>query len=1052
LSLPFLKEVREVQREHPRAGRFRVRGLVAKRTGREPPSERTVGRAMALNRQVHGAPPAWTTDRPDPSAPDGVVKEIPYEPTHCHRYWCIDYRYRVRLGDDHHWTDALGVIEGYSRKILAGVTVDRRRRPPICGVCYHAWSPLLTSGSCARRRDDRAAKAGLQMSAQDLGTPPTRKIGFGAVLRRYRAAAGVTQQELAERTGLSVDAISLLERGGRHRPHRDTVHRLADALGLETQERAHLRAAGHPGAPECGASTPHAQPGSPALPVPPTSLIGRADTVAGVAHLLRRADVRLVTLTGAGGIGKTRVALAVVAEVRDAVADGIVFVPLAAVGGPALLVSAIGQALGLDEATKRPVAESLAATIGDRELLLVLDNFEHLLDTAPLVADLVARCRRLKVLVTSRASLNVRSEHQFPVLPLALPEPTPVAPVEALARNPSVDLFVQRALAAKPGFGITAANAGDVTAICRRLDGLPLAIELAAAWIKILPLRELAVHLSGAFGAAPVLQVLVNGPRDLPERQRTLRHTLDWSHDLLDEGERTLFRRLSVFVGGATLDAIDAIAGDAGRGMTEGGVVSSSFAAVMALVDKNLLRAEEGAGRARFAMLETVRAYAQEHLMASGEQEALRRAHAACYADLAGVARPELTGSGQAVWLACLEDDLPNLRAALEWARQEGDLELGLRLAGELWPFWNRRGYLTEGRAWLEGFLGQVGASAGTVSAAVHARALNGAGVLASRQGAGACAAAFFAQSLPLFRALDQRQAIAVVLNNLGWAAFRGGDYARTTALCEESAALARGLGEGWDLAAALNSLGGVAFMQGAYGRAAARYEECAALYRAGGDEWALAQCLSNLAMAVQGQGHTARAVSAAEEGLALQRRLGDTMGTALSLTNLSGMARERGDNGPARALAEEGLALRRRLNDRGGMAESLRALAAVALDGGDAAQATALYRESLGLSGAVGDRDGSAACLEGLGAAAGAQGRPRRTVRLLGAATALREATGTARLPADQAACDRVARAARAALGDAACAVLWAAGRALSPDEAADAPDEETPRQVTGR
>ena len=818
---------------------------------------------------------------------------------------------------------------------------------------------------------------------------------FGALLKRYRQEAGLTQEALAARANVSTRLVSDLERGVIVRPRVETVHLLADGLGLAGGERAAFRSVARqhtdrPAPTVARGGTPNT------MPVPRTPLIGRAAEEAAVVGLLRRVGLRVVTLSGSAGVGKTRLSLQVATALRGDFADGVVFVPLAVVTDPRLVVSAIAQELSVQEAGDRPLLESLVACLRDKNMLLLLDNFEQVVSAAPLVADLLIACPAVKVLVTSRTVLHLYGEQEFIVPPLALPSLHRLPEVETLAHYESVALFIQCAQLATPDFTVTRENAAAVAEICVRLDGLPLAIELAAARVKLLPPRALLLRLESR------LSVLIGGAQDLPARQQTLRAAIDWSYNQLDEAVQTLFAWLSVFVGGCMLDAVEGVCARVG------GLPGDVLDGLSSLVDKSLLRQEEDptSGQPRFLMLETIREYARERLEQSGAAGVVRAAHAGYMRSLAEQAAPRLTEAEQGAWLARLEMDHDNLRTALRWA-QESDVrtEEGLRIAGALWRFWSRRGYLSEGRRWLEAFTspGQVSAQAASVEvAAVRATALSGAGNLATEQG----------------------------------------DYARATGLHEESLALRRDLNDTLGIANSFNNLGNLAWLQGDAARAAVWYEESLVLRRHLRDTWGIATCLDGLGGVAYYQGDVARAQVLYEESLALRRELGDTAGLAHALGNLGEVVHELGDAARAQVLYEESLALYRRQSDKKGTATSLVGLGRVAASQGDAARARVLHEESLTLHRELGNKRGMAYSLEGLASVVAtapgiAPDALARAVRHLGAAAALRTAIGTALEPYDRARYERTVTGIRANLGAAAFAVAWTEGQAMTTEQA---------------
>ena len=521
---------------------------------------------------------------------------------------------------------------------------------------------------------------GKEKDEVDTGTG----LSFGDLLRRQRDMVGLTQEDLAERTGLTSQAISLLERGERRRPQRYTVQKLAETLGLEGRQLAEFESAARsPSARRAG------EPPRLGLPVPPTPLIGREDEVAAVAGLLTREDVRLLTLTGPGGIGKTRLALEVAGRPHEAFVDGVVFAPLAPLGDAAVVPSVIARTLGIREVAGQALLQTVERHLRDRRMLVLLDNLEHLPAAVPMVADLIGSCPRLTVLATSRAPLHLTGEHQFLLRPLSSSGATHPESTGVPTWPEAMELFRQRAKAVAPNFELSAANASTVARISRRLDGLPLAIELAAARVKLFSPKALLDRLDLG------LQLLAGGARDLPERQRTLRDTVAWSYDLLAEDEKLLFGRLAVFSGDFSLGAAEAVCGTEAEG--------DFLETLASLVDNSLLvsRAEAAAREedeeSRVARLGTIGEYAAERLRSSGEAGEIHRAHALYYLALAETTQPEmLVPTQREWWWRRLEVEHDNLRAALRWAVRSREGDTATRLALELWRFWSAR-HLSEG-------------------------------------------------------------------------------------------------------------------------------------------------------------------------------------------------------------------------------------------------------------------------------------------------------------------------------------------------------------------
>jgi predicted ATPase/Tfp pilus assembly protein PilF len=721
------------------------------------------------------------------------------------------------------------------------------------------------------------------------------------------------------------------------------------------------------------------------LPLQPTPLIGREKEVSEVCDVMRQEETRLLTLTGPGGTGKTRLALQAAADLLDDFPEGTFFAPLATLTEAELLLPAVAETLGMRGTGDQPLVESLKDYLVERRMLLLLDNFEQVLGAAPAVTELLAAASGLKVLATSRAPLGLYGEHEFPVPPLTVPDLKRPPPLERLTQYEAVGLFVERAQAIKPDFKVTNESAPAVAEICVRLDGLPLAIELAAARIKMLPPKAMLQRLGSR------LKLLTGGARDLPERQRTLRATIEWSHALLDEGEQVIFGRLAVFSGGRTLEAIEAIC-DA-----EGDLPVEAFDGISSLLDKSLLRQEEGPnGEPRFVMLETVHEFAREKLQESAEAEEIKRLHAQYFLTLAEEAYPELKGSHQLEWLERLEAEHDNMRAALSWALERKEAEVALRLGSALSYFWSMRGYQSEGRRWLEEAL----AIEGRVSPEMRAMALAGVGSLAFDQGELDRAKVACEEGLQLLAHEGREAASEAKLNLLVWLGFvawQREEYGQAKQLFEEGLALSREMSDTWWLATFLLYLAIVPHYLGDYERATELTEESMDLYREQGDKHSLAHCLNNLAMMVYSQGDLGRAAQLTEEAVALFRELGNRVDVALVLCNLGWIALLQDDLG----------------------------------------RAADLYRESLSLSWEIGLNPMVQSALEGLACVAGAKGEAERAARLWGAAQSLHETKGIPRDTDFLAEADARISAVRTGMGEEVWEAAWRKGRAITLDEA---------------
>ncbi len=623
------------------------------------------------------------------------------------------------------------------------------------------------------------------------------------------------------------------------------------------------------------------------LPLQVSSFVGREREIARVGELL--ADHRLLTLTGPGGSGKTRLALAVASEVLGGFEDGVWLVELASLSDPDLVPQAVASVLGVREVPGSPLADSLCLHLGSRGVLLVLDNCEHLVGACATLAEaLLHSCPNLRILATSREALGVAGESLFAVPPLSLPDPRRLPALESLPRYEATRLFVERAAALKHDFSLTTGNAMAVAQVCYRLDGIPLAIELAAARVRVLSVEQISSRLDDSF------RLLTGGSRSALAHQRTLRTAMDWSHDLLSEEERAMLRRLSVFAGGFKLEAAETVG--EGEGI-EGGEVLDLLST---LVDKSLVLFEEQDEEARYRLLETVRQYGQEKLEESGEAGKARSRHAAWNLALAEEAEPELKGARQLMWLERLEGEHDNLRAAMRWLLGEGESERVARLGWALWLFWWIRGFFSEGRGWMEEAL----AKGGAMPASARAKTLFVAGTMATGQA----------------------------------------DFRSAEPLLEESLGSFRGLGDKRGAAYALGSIGIAAIGQGQQGRAIALHEESADLFLEVGDNWAAATEFCFSAAGYFKRGDHVRAQQLAERGLALARETGDRAGTSAALYILATVAHASEDHERASGLFEEGLELTAEVGDQANVAYCLEGLATVAASEGGVERAARLW------------------------------------------------------------------------------------------------------------
>ena len=701
------------------------------------------------------------------------------------------------------------------------------------------------------------------------------------------------------------------------------------------------------------------------LPTPRTSLIGRDQETQRAAELLLRRDVRLLSLTGAGGAGKTRLAIAVASAIAPKFPGGVQFVGLASITRPELVATAIAKALDIQEAPNRTVSELVCEHLQHPDpFLLVLDNFEQVLGAAPVVGEMLAACPNLKVLVTSRACLRLYGEQECPVAPLE--------------QNSAIQLFVQRATAVRPNFVVTPENAPAIREICARLDGLPLAIELAAARTKLLSPSAILERLQSR------LQLLTGGALDLPERQQTLRNTIDWSHELLNEGEQRLFRRFAVFIGGGTLEAAEAVC-NTGRDLG-----LDLFDGLSSLVDKNLIqRVDRREAESRFTMLETIREYALERLAACGEESATRRAHAAYCLVLAEEGNPELGPAERSAWLARCDLEIDNYRSALDWLSQTRDVDWTLRLAIALFRFWDMREHLAEGRTRLESVL----ELANTSHRKERAKICIFLGALSTTQGDFAAAESFLQQSLSLYEAQNDPSGIAASLNALGVNARDHGDYESARQYLEKS-----------------------------LGR-----------WRKLSDPLSTARCLHNLANVLKVQGNYDESQSLLDEAIANFEEWGDRSGAAWSINQQGDIARERGDFTSARAFYQRALKAFRAIGDRWGTARSLADLGSIYCEQKNFDAAETAYRGALGIFSDLGHRRGMARVFEGTACLAAARGQAKRALTLAAAAEHLRRLVGTPLQQAEQSKLDQHMALAWKSLNKVDGEAAWAEGFGMS-------------------
>lgn len=839
------------------------------------------------------------------------------------------------------------------------------------------------------------------------------------LLRRARQQRGWSQRVVAERIGAPQDTmITRWERGNAF-PSPYYIERLCQLFDMTATELGLLPE--EPAGEEASADFP--APGSPThqihnLPVQPTSFLGREHEVNSVGDLLRRPDVRLVTLTGTGGIGKTRLALQVVAEISEQFADGVCFVALAPVSDAALVVPTIMQALSIKEAGEQPLLTQLKAALKEKQMLLLLDNFEQVIEAAVQVAELLATCPDLKMLVTSRIVLHVQAEREFAVPPLSLPNPSRLSNLGALAQYEAVALFIQRAQVVKADFQVTQTNAPTVAAICARSDGLPLAIELAAARVKHLPLQMLLKRSEQG------LSVLSGGARDLPTRQQTLHNTIAWSYNLLTPEEQQLFRHFAVFVGGCTWEAAAEVC--TATGQARGDVLEE----LVSLVDKSLLRQEEASGgEVRFRILPLLREFWLEELAARGELQAARQAHARYYLRLAIEAQQQMADAQTGQWLDLLEREYANLRSALVWlleGMRREQVEMAIHLCDALLIFWQARGQTSDGMSFME----QIVAEGGDVEVALRAKALSIAATLAEEQGNYKRSETHALASLALYRELGDNPGCVQALFRLAWVAGTRGDGAAARQLKEEAVALLEQTNDRPLLAKVLFTLADELCAHGEYAQGLVLFEENLALSRELGDKVGIADALMQSTWwTYNSKGDAAIMRERLAESLPLVREVGDKANLAVHCWVSALVALGEGDLDRAYTLAEESVERYREKEMPWYIAWTLIVLAQVEVRQGNTAAAQNHFEQSLQLTREINDQWLIPWCLEGL-AGVIAAGEPAWAARLWGAAEGLRENFHFLMPPVEQSNYEQAVATVRSALGEEAFAAAWSQGR----------------------
>jgi predicted ATPase/DNA-binding CsgD family transcriptional regulator/tetratricopeptide (TPR) repeat protein len=770
--------------------------------------------------------------------------------------------------------------------------------------------------------------------------------------------------------------------------------------------------------PEYRQPTPHYFP--PQL----TPVVGREQEIAEVHSLLHKTRARLITLTGTGGIGKTSLAIRIATTLQDDFIDGIYFVSLASINDPLLVIPTIVQTLGIQENENQSSLDTLKKALQEKHMLLLLDNFEQVIMAAPHLPDLLSACPHMILLVTSRTILRVHGEYDFPVPPLALPDLARLPDCEALAQYASIALFLQRAKAIKPDFQLTQKNAPILAEICVHLDGLPLAIELATARMKLLPPQELLARLTRR------LQILTRGARDAPLRQQTLRNTIEWSYHLLNAEEQQLFQRLSVFTGGCTLKSLVAVCNSLDGQSTEIAILNGASS----LIDKSLLSMVELDGyEPRLKLLETLREYASETLSTSEQFALTRRMHAYHYLSFVEEIEPGLLGSEQVTCLERLEQEHDNIRTALQWALEQGDDQertaIALRMCGALPRFWDMRGHRGEG--W--NFLLRALAVHNETTAPLRVKALDAAALLAINQSDHDLAIQMSEENLALCRKLGDIKGIAFSLHRLGGIAWAQANYAIAQVFEEEAVQHFRALHDDWSVASSLEVLTSIAIDQGAYDRAHVLVDECLLLWRKVGNKWGIAYALwLSGSIFLYSQEDLAKAHSILEESLAISRSVGHKASVGYALINLGFATFFQGDFIGTRPLFEEGMSIFQTVRDRRGIALSHYAMGWLAFSQGEYAKARSLFEEGLNTLNALGHRWIMTLCLESLAGIHALEGQPAKAILLWGAAENLRDIMGAPILPITRVFYEQMVEHARTQINEHDFSALWKKGQSM--------------------